>query len=533
MIRNNHKYNKFIVLSFVLVICLPICLSFSDDSNNEKKYWVFFKDKRGSFFIPGTYFNSDILEKIEKRGYSNSDSTDYPISPFYLSEIRKISSDIEYKSRWLNAVLITLEREQKKDIKQLSYVRELLPSGAYQYSMKCRGERSLKDEDSVLLQSQISSMNGHYFIQNGINGHGVRIAVLDNGFKGVDKNPVFNHLWKNNNIIDCYDFVKNRKNVFKHGKHGTMVLSCIAGKKGNRNLGLATGAEFLLARTEKWTEPLSEEKNWLAAAEWAYRNGADIINSSLGYIYHRYFVEDMDGTTSIVAKAAAIAASKGILVINAAGNEGNKRWEYIGTPADVESVLSVGGIDPETGYHIAFSSFGPTSDKRKKPNVSAYGKVIVATKTKLKAVYGTSFSAPLVSGFAACVLQLNPQYDNMEMFHQIEKSAHLYPYYDYAHGYGIPQADYFIDSVKVSKKDCFQIMKEDGKIKIVVKENMSIKKNNNYVYYHIENNKGILTKYAVISVDQHEVFDIDINAIHKNTVLRVHYNGVTKSFRPE
>ena len=67
-----------------------------------------------------------------------------------------------------------------------------------------------------------------------------------------------------------------------------MVLSCIAGVKDSVRLGLAPNAEFLLARTERSRrEPFSEEENWLAAAEWADRNGADIINSSLGYVHHR------------------------------------------------------------------------------------------------------------------------------------------------------------------------------------------------------------------------------------------------------
>ena len=80
----------------------------------------------------------------------------------------------------------------------------------------------------------------------------------------------------------------------------------------------------------------------------------------------------MDGKTSLVARAANMAAAKGILVVNAAGNEGGDDWKFIGTPADADSVLSVGGVSPETNIHIPYSSFGPTSDKRMKPNVCAF-----------------------------------------------------------------------------------------------------------------------------------------------------------------
>ena len=168
-------------------------------------------------------------------------------------------------------------------------------------------------------------------------------------------------------------------------------------------MGLATGANFLLAITEVSSEPFSEEENWLAAVEWAYKNGADIISSSLGYTNNRYFTKDMDGKKSFVVKAASLAARKGMLVINAAGNDGDSEWKVISTPADADSILTIGGVSPETNLHINFSSYGPTADGRMKPNVSAFGEAVVAnTKGNVEIAFGTSFATPLVAGFAAC-----------------------------------------------------------------------------------------------------------------------------------
>lgn len=159
-------------------------------------------------------------------------------------------------------------------------------------------------------------------------------------------------------IIATWDFVKNKEFVYDYSSHGTSVLTCIAGKIDDKKFGLAPGAEFLLARTEITREVFSEEENWLAAVEWADKNGADIIQRISCRIYlQKIFPKEMDGQTTLVTQYANLAASKGMLVINAAGNDGDKKWEVIGAPADADSVLSIGGIDPDKGYHIDFSSY--------------------------------------------------------------------------------------------------------------------------------------------------------------------------------
>jgi serine protease AprX len=312
------------------------------------------------------------------------------------------------------------------------------------------------------------------------------------------------------------------------------VLSCVAGRIEGIQIGLAIDAEFLLARTETWTEFFSEEEQWLAAAEWADKNGAHIINSSLGYTYHRYFPEQMNGKKSLVSRAANMAARKGILVVNSAGNEGDGKWKIIGTPADADSVLSIGGISPWTGFHTGFSSFGPTSDKRMKPNVTAYGHVIGAGPGGLSQTQGTSFSGPLTAGFAACAKQARPNMTNMQLFKEIEKSADLYPYFDYAHGYGVPQASYFFRKNTMEEKPerLVEIEDANGKLNIKILDvvqfslnedsDTSLREASNeaieteivedesktedtyylkwpdYVFYHIENSKGYLDKYWVV-----------------------------------
>ena len=232
-----------------------------------------------------------------------------------------------------------------------------------------------------------------------------------------------------------HDFLKNQESVYHGGSHGGEVLSCLAGRLPDGTcLGLAPGAAFLLARTEQmFRERYAEEEAWLAAAEWADRNGADIINSSLGYTTGRYFPEQMNGRTSLVARAAELAVRKGILVVNAAGNDGDDdEWRTVGTPADGDSVLAAGGLDPDTYLHSDFSSYGPAAGRRLKPNLAAFGTVLAAGPGGYERIEGTSFSSPLLAGFAACAWQHERGLTVMQLFARLQLAGDLYPYYDYA-----------------------------------------------------------------------------------------------------
>ncbi len=501
----------------------------------QDKYWVFFKDKAGVHFDPYEYFDSKAIDRRLRMNLPLYDIQDLPVNQDYIHGINDITGNHEKTSRWLNAISVKANTKALEKIKQLSYVSHIEPVTSYSSVSKARVRTKhsyrtrISDDEKELLQKQVSVLGAEAFEEQGLDGEGIRIALFDGGFPGVDKSPVFEHIRNENRIIGTYDFVRNREYVYSGMAHGTMVLSCIGGILDGRKMGLATGAEFLLARTEVGLETFSEEENWLAAVEWADKNGADIINSSLGYTYHRYFSKDMDGRTTLVSRAANIAAKKGILVVNAMGNDGNTHWEVLGAPADADSVLSVGGIDPETHYHIYFSSFGPTADKRLKPNVSAYGEAMVADKRKIRKAFGTSFAAPLVAGFAACAWQSNPGLSNMEVFHEVQKSGSLYPYYDYAHGFGIPKASYFTDATKqMSVSFDFNIV--DNFVHVVLQEDPPDNLHD-YVYYHLKGEEGGLKRYAVVIPKQKKVLSFALDEV-KDKTLTVHYKGYTKELKP-
>ena len=496
----------------------------------QSSYWIFFTDKKDVSFNPYEYFDAKAIERRMKNNIPLNDPTDWPLNETYVSTITNIVDSVSGQTRWFNALAVRASEDQIIQIKKLKFVKEVQLMEFYAIPAKHKSAYLNSDYTNQRKQ-QLEIMGWSMFKKNKINGKGVRIAIFDGGFPGVNTSPAFEQIRNDNRLIKTWDFTKGKENVFYSISHGTMVMSNIGGliiENGDTaQYGLATGAEFMLAKTEVKTEPFSEEKNWLMAVEWADKNGADIINSSLGYTKDRYFKSDMDGKTSLVSRAGNMAARKGILVVNAAGNEGIDMWHTIGAPADADSVLSIGGINPKDGYHIDFSSYGPTADGRMKPNVCAFGNAIVfGSKMQEENVNGTSFASPLVAGFAACALQANPKIKNMELFHLIEKSGHLYPYFDYAHGFGIPQAEYVITKQKEKVKPNFTASFDGAYMHIKILDQVKIPIGGQYLMYiNFKNKKGIIKKYLVVAVYSHE-FDIETSCgLGKANEINIFFNG--------
>jgi subtilisin family serine protease len=516
-------------ISIIVLLLLSSFFSFSQNS-----YWVFFNDKQGSV-LDIESFHSSALERRNRIGVNGFDSTDFPVNQLYIDKVSARVRRVGNASRWLNAVVVEASKSQVKQLAKLPFIASIEPSQGYFFT-NSYDETETDGNDFDLRVRQIARFNGDSFYLNGIDGKGIRIAVFDAGFPGVDTHSAFEHLRKENRIIATYDFTRKNEFVYRANSHGTKVLACIGGKYNDKPIGLATGAEYLLAITEVGREPFSEEINWLAALEWADRNGANIVNSSLGYTKHRYFPEQMDGKTSFVTRAANMAASKGILVINAAGNEGSGKWSIIGAPADADSIISVGGISPDTQLHISFASLGPTADGRLKPNVSTFGVALVANpKGGYSNASGTSFASPLVAGFAACAWQLNPNASALQMHGLIQQSADLYPYFDYAHGYGVPQADFFVDST-MQNKSTNQIAFErySNGIQVIV-NNFNPKfqagYNTSHLFWHIRKPDGTLSEYGVVRVYQKKAFFLSTPlSLKENSTLWIHFMGEIASY---
>ncbi len=472
----------------IILIFTVFCV-FLDIVNAQNSYWVFFTDKKNSTFNPYQYFDAKAIERYAMNNSDLYDITNYPVNSGYAEQIETACEELVGTSRWLNAAGVMATEEQIAEIRHFPFVAGIQLI-ANDMSLAIAENIGKIDEDDLL--EQITIHHGELFLQHNITGKGVRIAVFDGGFKDTDTHPAFQHLRDNNQIVKTWNFVKKKEYVYEAESHGRMVLSCIAGMKSDGMLlGMAPGAQFLLARTEVASEPKKEEIWWTMALEWADQNGADIVNSSLGYGKQRYMLKQMDGKTSMVAKAANTAARKGILICNSMGNEGNdKEWQMLITPADADSILSVGAVR-HLDVIASFSSFGPTADGRMKPNVVAKGQNnwVAGSKGNYTQASGTSFSSPMVAGFAACVKQLHPEYTAWQLKTEIEKSANHYPYFDYAFGYGVPQAGYFFGEYPEIKNN-LSLYEDENSIYVTSKDPESL------IFFKITNGDGSVEEYG-------------------------------------
>ena len=532
-------------------------LTISFSANSQDFYYVFFTDKNNVDFNPYEYFDAKAIERRVAHGIFLYDSSDFPVNLHYIKQVADLSEEYVGESRWFNMVMISATDENMVAIQRLPFVKNVMPISE-NFNLRLAKYQDFDIDDFLdsdtateRLSVQLLNLQGEYFLKNNINGKGLRIAVFDGGFPKVDEHEAFEHLRNNHQIIKTWNFPCKKEHVYDYNSHGTMVLSCIAGiKKNGTMLGLATGAEFLLARTEIAAEPKKEEFWWLQAVEWADRNGANIINSSLGYGIDNHDYKEFDGKTTLVTKAANMAAAKGILVCNSAGNEAtNKAWLKIIAPADADSVLTVGGINSNLTHlnKISFSSYGPTADGRMKPNVVAFGSATVAKPSEngYRMADGTSFSSPLVAGFTACAWQTDRSLTAMQLKTEIEKSASLYPYFDYAYGYGVPQASYFTEKEKIEKEKTFEITVTDTTIIITpFVEKLDFLEQQHYLFYNIQNENGTLEYYTQINLydyytqvnrGKNKDYSIVINknSILKDKTLNVFLNGYLESYKIE
>jgi serine protease AprX len=427
--------------------------SFSESSN----WWIFFNDKSCSETIQLSQ------KSIDRRLNQNIpfDYYDIPICKEYVNILKTHNIHVRNQSKWLNAISVSVDSiSVLGDLLGYDFVKSIQPVATMKrqredLEIALYLEMSDQFRNSSILPygpsfNQIDMVGGVDLHNLGFLGNNMLIAIFDAGFFGVETLPVFQNLWNNNQILDMYDFVDNDNDVFGGSTHGTMVLSTMGGYIVDSLIGTAPEAKYMLFRTEdSGSETLIEEDNWAAAAEYADSVGVNIINSSLGYtiLYddtlnsHSYI--DMDGNSTIITIAADLAASRGILVVNSAGNSGNNDWYYIGAPADGDSVLSVGAVN-NIGQIASFSSRGPSSDGRIKPNVCAQGlnTVVADMDSTIRLASGTSFSSPIIAGLSACLwgaLETNNiDVNNMQIFDLIQESAHVFNSPNDSLGYGIP-----------------------------------------------------------------------------------------------
>ncbi|WP_018343356.1 S8 family peptidase [Cytophaga aurantiaca] len=414
-------------------------------------YILYLADKQGT---QGTLDNpSDFLSvrSIDKRIAENIelDSTDLPVSQNYIDLLTNAGAEIIYTSKWLNAVCIKAIPAVYTTVSALPFVKnssEMYRTSGAPNTQSITG--TLQHTNYATNYSDFMGITQMH--EKGLKGEGIMIAITDAGFPGVDTLTAFRHLWNNNQIVYYFDVAENESNVFNDDSHGTFMLS-VLGADTNNYKGIVPDADYVLLRTEVGaTESKLEEYNWLRAAEIADSCGVDIISVSLSYTTYdsasdSYTYADMNGNTSIIARAADMAYAKGMIVVCSAGNEGTNAWKYIGTPADARNVLAVGSVEANNSKS-GFSSFGPSADGRIKPDLCALGSNIYCIKPdgSIFSTGGTSLATPMIAGILAGLKQQYPNLSNDVLKSLLLQSCDNFTHPTNQKGHGVP---YFPNTV--------------------------------------------------------------------------------------
>jgi serine protease AprX len=426
----------------------------------QEKFWIYFADKgsAGNSMLSKSAAPAEaarllkISEHALKRRAMRAqapgmDEYDLPIAPEYMAALGRLGISPIVESRWLNGVSARLNPEQRLKVLLLPGVRAVEQVQSYRGDSLIRSElapgellkapaRSVSSLDYGPSYDQLEQINVPLVHSLDITGRGVIVGMLDSGFRWREHEAL-----KNSHVIAEYDFIQNDTVTSNQAgdsadqdNHGTKTMSTLGGYMPGELIGPAFGVSFLLAKTEYVPGELNiEEDHWVAGLEWEERNGADVVSSSLGYSefdpgQHSYTYQDMNGRTATTSKAAAIAARKGVLVCSAMGNEAANPWHYLTSPADADSIVSVGAVSGG-GVVAPFSSVGPTSDGRTKPDVCARGvdDICASPSPTSQSLYvlnsGTSLSTPLVAGAAALILSARPELSPIDVRNALRQTA--------------------------------------------------------------------------------------------------------------
>jgi hypothetical protein len=463
------------------LLCL-LAGTFAQFGAAQTRYLVKFKDKGDNPFsisTPSGYLSARAISRRANQSIA-VDSTDLPVTPRYIDSVRLAGAvTILNVSKWLNQVSIqTTDAAALAKINSFPFVRSATAIAARMNSSNAGPAGKLKGSETSDEASRVTGItenffqygqsfnqvhihNGEFLHNIGLRGQTKVISLLDAGFFNYTTLDAFDSVNANGQVLGTWDFVARQASVVEDHTHGMQCFSIIAANIPGQFVGTAPKANFYLFRSEDaGSEYPIEEHNWVCAAERADSVGTDVISSSLGYntfdgafdnaAYNHTYAE-MNGNTTMVVIGADLAAKKGMLVVNSAGNEGSSAWKYIASPADGDSVLAVGAVNT-AGQVAAFSSYGPSSDGQVKPDVASVGvnTVIQNSGNTVGTGNGTSYAAPNMAGLATCLWQGFPEVNNMRIINALRLSSSIATSPNDRIGYGIPDM----------KKAVFILLKE-------------------------------------------------------------------------
>lgn len=458
--------NIFRLLSVAVLGACAVTANAAKKSATEEtyKFRITLTDKNNCGYSvkkPQAFLSQKAIDRRNRMGLK-VDEHDLPLTPAYTERIKALGVRIVCQSKWNNTLVVaTADSAKAAAVEQLPFVKDVKCVWVRRDSVEAfdaSGRLNMLENKADTLdgyygraQWQTESLNLDKLHDMGFKGDGVTIAVIDGGFFNAD---VIKGL-TGTKILGTRNFVRPSRSVYEEQSHGMMVLSCIGAHTPHSFVGTAPEASFyLLVSEDGETEQLVEEDYWCAAVEYADSVGADMVTSSLGYYHfdnqfmnHKY--ADLDGRTAVNSRCASLAASRGIVLLNSAGNSGDDPWKKISFPADGFDMLTVGAID-RSGLNTNFSSVGNTADNRTKPDVMALGgrAAVYTSEGNVGNANGTSFSCPIMCGAVACLVQAFPHATPVEIADAVRKAGSEAEHPNNIMGYGVPDMKKAYDILK-------------------------------------------------------------------------------------
>jgi subtilisin family serine protease len=451
----------------------------------EYRYWIFFKDKGdykpGEILAPGSEgYNIAKAELTQKALWRRSkvlapelvvNYNDIPVKQEYIDAVVKLGLTTNAVSKWFNGVSIKAKKDKLDEIKKLPFVEKIEGVGFLEF-VKVTPSGKTVNEQNRYYSAKTKLDYGYSYWQNeqinvpklhdfGVTGYGVTVGMCDDGFNWRRHEALMTR-----NVKGEYDWIFKDDSVqyqtqpnqmpgdsYDQDGHGTSTMSTLGGYFPGQIIGPAFDVEFYLSKTEAGaSETPVEEDFWLEGVEWMESQGVEVISSSLIYKpfdlpNNQYSYKDMNGKTTVIVRAADLASKLGVVVVNSMGNESQTTPPSIVSPPDGENVIAVGAVD-SAGRIAYFSSNGPTSDGRIKPDIVAMGVDVYAAASYsftydtagYSYVSGTSFSGPLTAGVCALILSVHPELTPLQVLEALKMTANKKDSPGNVYGWGLINA---------------------------------------------------------------------------------------------
>ena len=515
-------------LSFLLLFLTVVIFAQAQIATNI--YWVQFTDKNNSPYSidnPEAYLSPRALQRRANLNIA-IDEYDIPVNPQYLQAVANCGAELINPSKWLNGVTVHVTSPSVIDaIHELAFVSTVrnCPNDLKAQEQK---QRWIENEMRPVTvnrgsrgyyggaENQIQQLNVDVLHDMGYDGSGVVVAVLDGGFVGTDAHSCFDNMREEGRLLGVRDYVYGSTTVYSQTKHGTACLSTMAAYDPNTMVGTAPKASYYLIHTEDYEqENIVEEYNWVSGAEYADSLGVDVCSTSLNYFdfdmsQWNHPFEHYDGHTAPMTIGAEIAASRGMICVNSAGNNGSGTCT-IGIPGDAEHILTIGAVNAE-GQRAGFSSVGPTYDGRVKPDVMAMGEgTYVAVYSSDYPDYyngnGTSFATPVLAGAVACLRQAYPYASVQEICEVVRQCGNLADNPNSYYGYGIPDFSQAIELLATTEP----AEPSAGEV-------LSVYPNPSQGEVHVMLNQGANAEVTVFDITGRQLFDCHFNGLNHNSL---------------